>query len=460
MAAAGGAPEGCICMEAGDAAGGGWAALPECGHVMHLPCLSQCLEHKPVCPVCREPHFGGPGELLQVFFQTAGPADEDAVAAAAAAVGGGDVKLEGDGGGTSPRVREELARLREDLIIAKAARAAALRREEQAKRSQEEFLAESRREAERARERGHAEAVELRRQLELAQSSLEKEERDRLAKESEILSLKRLYATISSNKELDVSVWRASMQGYSDKAANEVLLNAVAKRDKDYRQLTKKYGESQAKMEAAVARARNEGERDAKARAADLGRQLSALRKKNRALEEAAAEARLGIGAGLRAGVGRDGGGAGAPEVGGAGLCTTIPLGRVSSARGAGGGSAPSSKRVRLAGSGTAADNVGRVARSAVPRAPSFIAGSQAGRLEDVSNTGAFIVEGPDGKGGRARYLRTSGEGPRLSQGRGGGLSGPGDVGGGGGGGGGGNTFGRVQPGGARGDLERFLTRR
>ena len=197
-----------------------------------------------MCPVCREPHYGGPGELLQVYFETAAEPEEE-----------GRVKVEGEGGPCAHTgAAAEVERLRGELMLAQAARAAALRREEQARQSQEAFRADTLQEAERLRERGTAEAVELRHQLDLANSALEKEKRDVQAKEAEVLSLKRLYAAFSSNKELDVSVWRASMQGYSEKAANEVLLNAVAKRDKDYRQLTRKFGEIQGKMEAAVAR--------------------------------------------------------------------------------------------------------------------------------------------------------------------------------------------------------------
>ena len=383
-------------MESGDRSGGGWAALPECGHVMHLPCLAQCLEHKPVCPICREPHFGGPGELLQVFFETSQEPEQEV-----------DVKVEGGGGsGPHPGAAADVERMRAELMLAQAARAAALRREEQARQSQEAFRADTLQEADRLREQGVAEAVELRHQLDLAQSALEKEKRDLQAKEAEILSLKRLYAAFSSNKELDVSVWRASMQGYPEKAANEVLLNAVAKRDKDYRQLTRKFGEVQGKMEAAVARARAEGERDAKARAVDLGRQLAALRKQNRSLEEMAAERRLGAGLGRAAAPG-----------GGAGLCTTSPLGRAMGGGGGGAGPGPgAAKRPRLS-SGRAEGARGDHAEA---RPPSFIEGSQAGRLEDVSNSGSFIIEGPDGKGGRARFLRRSRDGgaPRLARDR------------------------------------------
>ena len=424
----GGAPECCICMESGDRSGGGWAALPECGHVMHLPCLAQCLEHKPVCPVCREPHYGGPGELLQVYFETAAEPEEE-----------GRVKVEGEGGPCAHTgAAAEVERLRGELMLAQAARAAALRREEQARQSQEAFRADTLQEAERLRERGTAEAVELRHQLDLANSALEKEKRDVQAKEAEVLSLKRLYAAFSSNKELDVSVWRASMQGYSEKAANEVLLNAVAKRDKDYRQLTRKFGEIQGKMEAAVARARAEGERDAKARAAELGRQVAGLRKQNRSLEEMAAERRLGAGLGLAAAPG-----------GGAGLQTTIPLGRVIGGGGGRGAGAGAAKRQRLSAGGAEGARGGR----AEARPPSFIEGSQAGRLEDVSNSGSFIIEGPDGKGGRARFLRRGRDGGAPRPARAGGEAPAGAGAGGGEGGGGGRPF-RPAPG----ALERFLS--
>lgn len=40
----------CICL--GDQEDANWCAL-DCGHIYHLLCIAQCLEHKKECPQCR-----------------------------------------------------------------------------------------------------------------------------------------------------------------------------------------------------------------------------------------------------------------------------------------------------------------------------------------------------------------------------------------------------------------------
>ena len=109
-----GAPECSICMETGSH--GGWACLPSCGHVLHLACLAQWLEHSERCPMCREKHFGGASALRPIFFQCARagtPARRPRRRAPPGGGGAGDGG-EGDGAeGASPRSREEEL---EDLV--------------------------------------------------------------------------------------------------------------------------------------------------------------------------------------------------------------------------------------------------------------------------------------------------------------------------------------------------------
>ena len=70
-----------------------------------------------------------------------------------------------------------------------------------------------------------------------------------------------------------------------------------------------------------------------------------------------------------------------------------------------------------------------------------------------MSNSGSFIIEGPDGKGGRARFLRRGRDGGAPRPARAGGAAPAGAGAGGGEGGGGGRPF-RPAPG----ALERFLS--